>query len=68
MPKYYNYDKILKRYRVSRTINRKRISYGTYKTEKEAQLVVQELEKHDWDREKLYSIRESLGIQNIRRL
>lgn len=68
MPKYYSYDNIWKRYRVAKTINGKRLSFGTYATEEEAQLVVEELKKHDWDREKLQSIRESLGIPSNRRL
>ena len=68
MPKYYHYDKIWKRYRVKKSINGKRVSFGTYATEEEAQAIVEELKKHDWDREKLMSIRESLGIQSTRRL
>ena len=38
-PKYYNYDKVWGRYRIVKTINRKRVSFGTYETEKEAQKV-----------------------------
>ena len=68
MAKYYSYDKIWKRYRIARKINGKRYSYGTYKTEVEAQQVVAELEKVDWDRTRLQEIKDKLGIESQRRL
>ena len=68
MTKYYSYDKIWKRYRVARTIKGKRLSYGTYATEEEAQQVVAELKKVDWDRTQLQNIRDRLGIKSQRRL
>ena len=68
MAKYYSYDKIWKRYRIARKIKGKRYSYGTYKTEEEAQQVVAELEKVDWDRTRLQEIRDKLGIESQRRL
>ena len=63
-PRYYNYDKTWKRYRVTRTINGKRISYGTYATEKEAQEVVCELNKIGWDKKELPLILGRLGIES----
>lgn len=68
MPKYYSYDKIWGRYRISKRINGKRVSYGTYASEEEAQQVVAELDKVDWDRTQLQSIRDKLGIISQRRL
>lgn len=68
MAKYYSYDNIWKRYRISRRINGKRISYGTYATEEEAAAVVSELEKVDWDRTQLQNIRDKLGIKSQRRV
>jgi len=68
MVKYYSYDKIWKRYRVARTIKGKKISYGTYATEEEAQLVVAELEKANWNRDCLQEIRDRLGIQSVRKI
>lgn len=68
MAKYYTYDKIWKRYRVAKTFHGKKISYGTYTTEEEAQLVVEELKKVDWDRNQLPRIRDHLGIQSVRRI
>ena len=62
--KYYHYDKIWKRYRVMRRINGKRVSYGTYATEKEAEKVVQKLTEANWDRTKLPYILEDLGIKS----
>ncbi|WP_405285915.1 hypothetical protein [Methanobrevibacter sp.] len=68
MPKYYSYDKIWNRYRIARKINGKRVSYGTYASEEEAQQVVLELEKVDWDRTQLQSIRDNLGIKSQRQV
>lgn len=68
MTKYYSYDKIWKRYRVARRINGKRYSYGTYATEEEAQAVVEELKKVDWDRAQLQEIRDRLCIQSTRKI
>lgn len=67
-PKYYNYDKIWKRYRISKTINKKRVSYGTYETEEEAQMVVAELKKVDWDKSQLTDIKKRLGIKCVRKI
>ena len=44
------------------------MSYGTYATEEEAQLVVEELKKVDWDRNQLPNIRDKLGIKSVRKL
>lgn len=63
-PKYYSYEKLWKRYRISKKINGKQISYGTYSTEKEAQQVVKELIKKDWDKKELPLILERLGIKS----
>jgi len=62
--KNYYYDRIWKRYRVAKTIKGKKISYGTYATEKEAQKVVSELKKVDWNKRKLPEILEKLGIKS----
>ena len=62
--KNYYYDRIWKRYRVAKTIKGKTISYGTYATEKEAQKVVSELKKVDWNKRKLPEILEKLGIKS----
>ena len=62
--KNYNYDRIWKRYRVAKTIKGKKISYGTYSTEEEAQKVVSELRKEDWTKHKLPGILKELGIKS----
>lgn len=63
-PKYYNYDKIWGRYRISKNIKGKRVSFGTYATEKEAKVVVSELIEKNWDRNELPSILRRLGIKS----
>lgn len=63
-PKYYNYDKVWGRYRIVKTINRKRVSFGTYETEKEAQKVVSELIKKNWDKKELPLILKRLKIKS----
>ena len=62
-PKNYNYDRIWKRYRVTKTFEGKKISYGTYATEEEAQKVVSELRKTDWNKKQLPLILEKLGLK-----
>lgn len=61
-PKYYHYDKLWKRYRVIKNIDKKNISYGTYATEKEAQKVVSYLIECNWDKTQLPGILKKLGI------
>ncbi len=68
MTKNYYYDRIWKRYRVTKTVKGRKMSYGTYATEEEAQLVVEELKKVDWDRNQLPNIRDKLGIKSVRKL
>ncbi|WP_406534546.1 hypothetical protein [Methanobrevibacter sp.] len=68
MTKNYYYDRIWKRYRVAKTVKGRKMSYGTYATEEEAQLVVEELKKVDWDRNQLPNIRDKLGIKSVRKL
>lgn len=60
MAKHYYYDKIWKRYRITKRINGKRINYGSYPSEKEAQSIVNELIKNDWDKSKLSEIKEKV--------
>ena len=68
MTKNYYYDRIWKRYCVAKTVKGRKMSYGTYATEEEAQLVVEELKKVDWDRNQLPNIRDKLGIKSGRKL
>ena len=68
MTKNYYYDRIWKRYRVTKTVKGRKMSYGTYATEEEAQLVVEELKKVDWGRNQLPNIRDKLGIKSVRKL
>lgn len=68
MTKNYYYDRIWKRYRVAKTVKGRKMSYGTYATEEEAQLVVEELKKVDWDHNQLPNIRDKLGIKSVRKL
>lgn len=57
IPKNYYYHKDSGLYCVVKTVNQERIYFGGYKTEKEAQLVVEELKKCNWDKSKLRSIK-----------
>ncbi len=66
--KFYYYDKIMKRYRVQKRQGPRCTSYGTYGSEEEAQLVVEELEKVDWDKKELQNIKDKLNIKSVRRL
>ena len=64
MPKYYTHDKMWNNYRILKTTNRKRISYGTYKTEKEAAQVVEKLKECNWDKTQLPQILKELNIKS----
>ena len=66
--KNYYYDKLWKRYRVTKTVNGKKTSYGTYATEEEAEAVVRELKKCSWDKKQLLRIKNELGIKCVRRM
>ena len=65
---YYYYDKVMDRYRIKKKIDGKYISYGTYSNEKEAELVVDELIRVDWDKKELQNIRDKVGVKSVRRL
>lgn len=51
-------------YRILKTTNKKRISYGTYKTEKEAAQVVEKLIECNWDKTQLPQILKELNIKS----
>ncbi|MBQ6219956.1 MAG: hypothetical protein IJH63_00695 [Methanobrevibacter sp.] len=68
MVKYISYDKIWGNYRIRRKINGKVVSFGTYKQLEDAEKVVQELEKCNWDKKELMRIKEDLGIPITRRI
>lgn len=51
--KHYHYDKQRKKFRVRKVINGKYVCFGYYETEEEAQKMVEELKKVNWDKSKL---------------
>ena len=52
-PRWISYIKYHKRWRVSRVIHNVKTYYGSYKTEEEAEAVVEFLNENDWDKNKL---------------
>lgn len=68
MVKYVYFDKFWKRYRIRRRINGKTVDFGTYEKLEDAENVILELEKCDWDKKQLMTIKESLGIPIKRRI
>lgn len=60
--KYKNYSHIKRedKYRVRKSLDGKMIYYGDYDTEEMAKQIVEELEKVDWDKSKLYGIVQSI--------
>ena len=59
-PKNYYYHKSLGLYCVIKNKNQERIYYGGYHTEEEAQFVIKELKKHNWDKSKLREIQQCI--------
>lgn len=57
IPKNYYYHKTNHVWCVVKNINHERVYFGGYKTEEEAQLIVEELKKCNWDKSKLRSIK-----------
>ena len=49
-PKYYSYNKRLKKYIVRKTINKKSITFGRYSSEEEAKKAVELFEEKGWDK------------------
>lgn len=51
--KNYTYDKSTRKYNVYKTIDKKYVTYAKLDTEEAAQKMVEQLEKVDWDKDKL---------------
>lgn len=64
--KQYTFNKRLGKYQVYKKQNGKRVHFGVYNTVEDAEAVVKELEKADWDKNQLDSIIEKLGIESRR--
>lgn len=68
MCKYANYDKLWGRYAIRKTINGKRMTFGTYASMDEACRVIEKLIECDWDKSKLDEIKKELNIPITRRI
>lgn len=58
--KNYTYSTIKNAFIVKKSINGKEIYYGSYKKEKDAQQIVDELKKANWDKNELPRIKEEV--------
>lgn len=66
--RFIYYDKINKRYRIQKRLNKRKVTYGTYATLEEAMSVRDCLVECDWDKKQLQEIKDRLGIMSVRRL
>lgn len=63
-PKYYTYNKIMDKYQIKKRFGSEWKYFGYYPSETEAQRMVEELEKANWDIEKLpYGFRKVILIK-----
>ena len=62
----YRYIRPTKKgYRIQKHINKKNTHYGNYHTLKDAMLVRDNLEKHNWDKKHLDEICEEVGVYRV---